>query len=253
MLPRRTLLLQTVSLATLTACTGTPDKGDDAPDPTDPSDTGALDTGGGDTGSGDTGTEETGLDDTGGTDTGGADTGGVDAACDRDDPLPASCEPTGPDGEGPYFREDAPERTFLNVRGVDGTRLVLAGRLLDHRCQPVEGGVVYLWSAGPEGFYDNTSPDPNLYGRTTTATDGTFCFETLRPPPYGPETSRLPAHLHLNFFVRGAKVLTTQLTFAGDPYLPPGADLRRNVTPEPLAGGGERIVFDFVLRPSTSG
>ena len=246
---RRDVVLQSLSLLLLSACGDRAGKGD-GPD-TGSGDTGwGTDTGTSDTGPDDTGNPDTGSSDTGNSDTATADTGDdLEAACERGDPLPSTCEPTSPDGEGPYFREDAPERASLNVRGVEGTRLVLAGRLLDHRCQPVEGGTVYLWSAGPEGFYDNTSPDPNLYGRVRTATDGSFCFETLRPPPYGPETSRLPAHLHLNFFVDGVKVLTTQLTFAGDPYLPAVVDMRRNVTPEPLAGGGERIAFDFVLRP----
>ena len=49
-----------------------------------------------------------------------------------------------------------------------------------------------LWSAGgSERFYDTQSTDANLYGWQTTDENGSFCFRTLKPLPYGkPTTSR---------------------------------------------------------------
>ncbi len=169
-------------------------------------------------------------------------------ACARADNLPATCIPTSPDGEGPYWRPDAPERSSLNVKGAAGTPMFLAGRVVDAQCAPVEGVRVYLWSASPDGTYDHLAQDPNLYGYQTTSADGAFCFETLRPVPYGPPESRLPAHFHLNVLQGAEKRLTTQLRFQGDPYLGTTVDPSRVVEPERLSDGSERVVYDFVLR-----
>jgi protocatechuate 3,4-dioxygenase beta subunit len=170
-------------------------------------------------------------------------------ACRWTTPLPATCVPTSPDGEGPYWRVDAPERAALNVADATGTRMFVAGRVLDSACRPVAGVRVYLWSAGPDLTYDHLAADPNLYGYQTTAPDGTVCFETLRPLPYGPPEARLPAHFHVNVLDNDVKRLTTQLRFTGDPYLGAGMDPRRIVTPEPLPDGSERVSYDFVLPP----
>lgn len=230
MILRRDLLLQLASAATLAAC-GAPTRSkgkttDDSgalpieDDTSATTDSAALDT---------------------------ADAPDPEALCGEEQPLPTRCVPTSPDGEGPYFREDAPVRTELNVARLEGTPLVLAGRVLDARCLPQADLRVYLWSADPAGRYDDQADDRNLYGQTVTDTSGRFCFLTLRPVPYGPPESRLPAHLHLNFFRGATKVFTTQLRFAGDPYLPTTGDTSRNLTPEVLPDGTERIRFDFVL------
>jgi protocatechuate 3,4-dioxygenase beta subunit len=247
---RRTIVLQLVSLAALTACAV----------PSDPAKPGG---GGDDTARGDTGGDtgrDTAVDtavDTGGdtakdtSDTGGDTAEPVDV-CAEATPMPETCGRTSGDGEGPYFRLDAPERGVLNWRGVEGTRLVLAGRLLDTACAPVVGAKIYLWQAGPDGRYDYNGADPNLYGYVTTGEDGTFCFDTLRPPPYTDGMGGfLPAHLHVNIILADAKVLTTQLYFAGDPNLESWQDVARHLSPEPMQSGGERAVFDFVL-PATA-
>lgn len=236
---RRWFLVHSASVLALAACTG-PEKGE----PGDPSGGAPPDTGGANGGS------DTGADTGGGGDTAPVDTADPvrDAACTRDDALPTTCTSTSPDGEGPYWRPDAPERASLNVRGDTGIRLFLAARVLDARCQPVPGVRVYVWSAGADLSYDVTTADFQLYGFQTTDADGAVCFETLRPLPYGPPESRLPAHLHLNFLDgAGNKLLSTQLRFAGDPYLDSAADARRVVAPETLADGSERVAFDFVL------
>jgi protocatechuate 3,4-dioxygenase beta subunit len=169
-------------------------------------------------------------------------------ACATAETLPATCIPTSPDGEGPYWRPDAPERSSLNVKGAAGTPMFLAGRVVDAQCAPVEGVRVYLWSASPDGTYDHLAQDPNLYGYQTTSADGAFCFETLRPAPYGPPEARLPAHFHLNVLQGAEKRLTTQLRFAGDPYLGTTADPSRIVEAEQLPDGSERVAYDLVLR-----
>ena len=235
-LDRRWFLVHSASVLALAACTRAEKAGSGDTSGGELPDTGA----GGDT-SGDT---------SGGSDSAPVDTADPvrDAACTRDDALPSTCSPTTPDGEGPYWRPDAPERSSLNVRSDTGTRLFLAARVLDAGCQPVPGVRLYVWSAGADLTYDVVSADFQLYGFQTSDADGTVCFETLRPLPYGPPESRLPAHLHLNLLdSAGNKLLTTQLRFAGDPYLDPAGDARRVVLPEALADGSERVAFDFVL------
>src|SRR5918993_5379531 len=44
--------------------------------------------------------------------------------------------PTPEQTEGPYFLPDSPERTSLVESGVRGSRLVVAGRVLDPNCRP---------------------------------------------------------------------------------------------------------------------
>lgn len=240
---RRTVLVQLSALA-VTACAGGTPIGGDSGTPV----------GSGTDGSG--GTD--GTDGSGGADgTGGSDTGGSSwlAECDAaDQPLPTDCGRGTPfQGEGPFLRSDVPERQELNVTGDAGEPLVLTGRVLDSQCVPKAGAEVLLWSAGgAEAFYDTESPDANLYGKQYTDEDGAFCFATLRPVPYGPEGSVLPAHFHLAINLDGVRVLTTQLYFEDDPYLdtlemPPPRELV--VTPEVLADGTLKVRYDFAFPP----
>ena len=136
---------------------------------------------------------------------------------------------------------------MLNVKGDAGTRMYLSARVLDDACQPVEDVRVFLWSAGPDLSYDHQAEDPNLCGHQVTTPDGSVCFETLRPLPYGPPEARLPAHLHFNLLAGDTKLLSTQLRFSGDPHLAPGMDATRIVTPEVLEDGSERVQYTFVL------
>lgn len=166
--------------------------------------------------------------------------------CDQGDtPTPDTCRPSTPQGEGPYYLEDTPEGAQMNRRGADDTRLTVDLRVLGPDCTPQEGVVVDLWHADETETYDMTA-DFHCRGRLVTGADGSVCFQTLRPPPYGDGTSYLPAHLHLNLLKEGIKLLTTQLYFSDCPYL---ADAPPELvcTPQFAEDGSQRIQVDLIL------
>ncbi len=212
-------------------------------------------------GSKDTAPGDTGLDDTGGPDTGGAldsgdsadtaenpDTGDI-GACESWGEPDSACEPTPPVGEGPYFREDAPERQQLNVRGESGYQIRLELRLLDESCVPVEGAVVHIWHCDQTGIYAMDDAEFHARGKATTGADGGTCFETLRPPPYTDGADGFnPAHYHISWFVDGVQTYTSQLYFEGDPWLTEVHSQELVTTPEDDGSGSRGTIrFTFVL------
>lgn len=179
---------------------------------------------------------------------GGDDGSGEPAwTCDQGEAeLPTTCSGSTPQGEGPYYLDSVPEGAEMNRRGSVSTHLTVDLRILDSTCTPLAGVVVDLWHADEEEVYD-MSGDHHCRGRLVTGSDGTVCFSTLRPPPYSDGMGNyLPAHLHLNLLRDGAKVLTTQLYFEGDPYLS-GAPAELVCTPQVAPDGSERIQVDLVL------
>jgi len=113
-----------------------------------------------------------------------------------------------------------------------GERIVVQGRVLDERGQPVPGVLLEFWQANAGGRYRHKKDgylaplDPNFggCGRIVSGDDGTYAFRTIRPGPYpwpnGPNDWR-PAHIHISVFGHGfAQRLITQMYFEGDPLIP---------------------------------
>ncbi|MCY0095848.1 protocatechuate 3,4-dioxygenase subunit beta [Hoeflea ulvae] len=113
-----------------------------------------------------------------------------------------------------------------------GERIMVQGRVLDERGQPVPGVLLEFWQANAGGRYRHKKDgylaplDPNFggCGRTISGGDGTYAFRTVRPGPYpwpnGPNDWR-PAHIHISVFGHGfAQRLITQMYFQGDPLIP---------------------------------
>jgi len=44
---------------------------------------------------------------------------------------------TPPNQEGPYFKAGSPENTHLFVEGMIGEKLILVGRVLNEKCEPI--------------------------------------------------------------------------------------------------------------------
>jgi catechol 1,2-dioxygenase len=147
-----------------------------------------------------------------------ADTGG-DAGGDAD---AGTCEPTGSDVEGPFHVDGAPDRTQLAGPNEPGERLVIEGTVLEADCTtPVAGAVLDVWQADADGNYHDAGDDYRLRGQMMTNANGEYQFETIRPGHYPLGGSTRPAHIHFTITKPGLQPLTTQLYFAGDPFLMP--------------------------------
>lgn len=199
------------------------------------------------------------------------------------------------DMEGPLYVAGAPllESPVQLARPEEvGERLVFSGSVCALDGSPLPGAVLDLWQAGADGLYagplpehlammgpgvvqltpyDPARPDFNL--RCRVATDARGCFEvhTVRPgaePIRLSEAGRLvaaalgrtavrAAHFHVRLTHPGYQPLTTQLYFAGDPFLAtdltgvPNEALVGEVLREDSAAGADlgRYRCDFVLVP----
>jgi catechol 1,2-dioxygenase len=144
--------------------------------------------------------------------------------------------------EGPYYQPGAPWLSLPYVLPMrpdePGDPLVFAGRVQSADGAPLREAEVDMWQSSNDGIYSFFSPrmpsDYMLRGRMRTDGAGEFEVQTIRPVPYqipreGPVGDLLenilgrhawrPAHLHFKITAGGHKPLTTQLYFAGDPYL----------------------------------
>ncbi len=150
-------------------------------------------------------------------------------------PRPATLS----EATGPLFGASAinPLDHDLTKNGVKtgeplGERIIVAGRVLDDRGQPVPGALVEVWQANACGRYihqldQHDAPlDPNFTGRGRVLTndEGEYRFLSIRPGAYPwnnhPNAWR-PAHIHFSLFGECfSSRLVTQMYFPGDPLLP---------------------------------
>ncbi|MDE0255544.1 MAG: hydroxyquinol 1,2-dioxygenase, partial [Rhodospirillaceae bacterium] len=132
---------------------------------------------------------------------------------------------------GPFFVGGAPEVPLKgNLAGDDpGTEVVLTGRVLNERSEPVEGARLDFWQTQSNGLYDvqetHEGAVPNLRCHQFTGADGRYGVRTVKPVSYtvpddGPageilrSTSRTawrPAHYHIWINADGYLPLVTEL------------------------------------------
>ncbi len=144
----------------------------------------------------------------------------ADAAGADDDG--GTCEVTEDDVEGPFYRADAPQRSQLAPDDEPGTRLFVEGTVYGPDCRaPLEGALLDVWHADADGNYSTTTEDYRLRGQILADGEGRYALETIRPGHYPSGGSMRPAHLHFMVSKPGYAPLTTQMYFAGDPYLGP--------------------------------
>lgn len=134
-----------------------------------------------------------------------------------------TCRTTSRDATGPYYEPGSPLRTTriaeLNEPGV---RLAIEGRLFGPDCRtPLKGYALDFWQADNDGnYYDAAQSAYRLRGKILTDSTGGYRLETILPGRYGDAAGIRPAHIHVRMLTPGGNVLlTTQLYFAGDPYL----------------------------------
>lgn len=166
---------------------------------------------------------------------------GRDAAVAKTDGSPDSisaCSPTANDALGPFYEGGAPERTTLASQGEPGERTEVSGVVYGPDCKtPLAGAIVDVWHADAQGNYHAAGQEYRLRGQMKTDSAGRYAFESIRPGNYDGR----PAHYHLIVSRPGHQPLTTQIYFAGDPFLGP-----KDSCPPPTcnsADPGRVIVF----------
>jgi protocatechuate 3,4-dioxygenase, alpha subunit len=132
---------------------------------------------------------------------------------------------------GPFFapallREDA-RRNVLIQPETTGQRIRIEGHVLDGDGVPVPDAMVEIWQANTHGRYNHPADqgsaalDPSFlgFGRSGTAEDGSYWFETIKPGPVPFNGERMQApHICVTVFARGLlNHLVTRLYFEDDP------------------------------------
>ncbi len=132
---------------------------------------------------------------------------------------------------GPFFapallREDA-RRNVLTRPDTVGERIRIEGRVLDGDGVPVPDALIEIWQANAQGRYnhaaDQGAAELDLsflgFGRSGTAEDGSYWFETVKPGlvPFDGERMQAP-HICATVFSRGLlNHLVTRLYFEDEP------------------------------------
>ncbi|HSL42719.1 MAG TPA: hypothetical protein VK897_04755 [Anaerolineales bacterium] len=114
--------------------------------------------------------------------------------------------------EGPYYTRDTPQRNSLLEEGMQGTRLILVGYVLDQNCQPLPNAWLDFWQADAQGEYDNAGY--RLRGHQFTDAQGRYYLETVLPGLY---SSRPIEHIHVKLRPEGGNEITSQLYFPRRP------------------------------------
>ena len=121
----------------------------------------------------------------------------------------ARCAASPPQTEGPYYTDGPPRRQVLATAATKGTHLILTGRVLGTRCQPLTGARVDFWQANATGSYDNSGY--KFRGYQLTDAKGRYRLVTVVPGLYPGRTE----HIHVKVTPKGRATLTTQLFFPG--------------------------------------
>ena len=113
-----------------------------------------------------------------------------------------------------------------------GERIIVSGRVLDEKNQPVPHTLIECWQANAAGRYRHGSDnhgaplDTNFtgFGRALSDANGHYRFVTIKPgayPWHNHHNAWRPAHIHFSVFGTAFSTrLVTQMYFPGDPLLP---------------------------------
>ena len=143
------------------------------------------------------------------------------------DLLLDSLKPTEDNIPGPFHRPNAPYRAKIVPPLVDGTVLIISGRVWGYDIKkPLSNTVIDIWQADHAGHYDNDDPvRPPAKGsfkyraRLITDETGFYEYETIYPGHYPLSTNQWrAAHIHYKVQHKDYSPLITQLFFKGDRY-----------------------------------
>ena len=185
---------------------------------------------------------------------------------------------------GPFHVPDVPELPMGANICLDGKGhpMLIKGRILNTKGDPIEGTKIDVWQTNDDGFYDvqqkGIQPDFNLRGVFRTGADGTYTFWGAKPrfypiPDDGPVGKLLgslgrhpyrPAHLHYILEADGYETLITHIFDPDDKYIRSDAvfgvkesllakfDLIEDparIEEEGAEGPFYEVVHDFVMAP----
>ena len=151
----------------------------------------------------------------------------------------------------------------LTTSDAVGDTIVITGRLLDGKGQPLPDGFLELWQADGAGRYSSGEQRQNTsfkgFGRSATTADGIFSFRTVKPGAVAaPGGGKQAPHINVSIFARGIlRRMFTRIYFAGeaanadDPVLSlVPADRRDSLIArrDGEAGGVPKYVFDVRLQ-----
>ncbi|MCH8317175.1 MAG: twin-arginine translocation pathway signal protein [Bacteroidetes bacterium] len=157
---------------------------------------------------------------------------------------------------GPFYKENAPTRTDLNVNNQTGTQLKISGTVFGEDCKtPLKNAKIEIWHASDSGDYDNSSSDFEYRGTVYSDSNGKYNFATVVPGRYLNGSTFRPSHIHFKITASGHKELVTQLYFQGDPYIDsdPWASEEdaeeRIITLSEDSNGNKSGTFDIKMMP----
>jgi protocatechuate 3,4-dioxygenase beta subunit len=119
-------------------------------------------------------------------------------------------EPTRQQTPGPFFLPHSPQRASLLEPGINGTKIVLTGRVLSTGCKAVSGALLDFWHADAAGEYDVEGF--RMRGHQFADSAGRYRLETIVPGLYPGRTR----HFHVTVQPPNGPILTTQLYFPGE-------------------------------------
>jgi protocatechuate 3,4-dioxygenase beta subunit len=157
---------------------------------------------------------------------------------------------------GPFHVAEAPRQELGANISLDGKGepLLVKGRVVDIRGNPIPGVTLDVWQANEDGFYDvqqkGTQPEWNLRGVFQTDAKGEYWFRSAKPrwypiPSDGPVGKLLAAldrhpnraaHLHFMLSAPGYDTLITHIFVPDCPFLPEDA----------VFGVKDSLIADFV-------
>ncbi|PSW20761.1 protocatechuate 3,4-dioxygenase [Photobacterium sanctipauli] len=160
------------------------------------------------------------------------------------------------DAEGPFYPVEViplREDLILKENGLNGSPMVLSGRVFDQQGQPLANMKIEIWQCDGAGIYHhprqaNTEKhDSHFAGNGAVVTDeqGRYQFRTLYPVPY---TGR-PPHIHVKLWRGHSELLTTQLYLkgqTGNEWWGKNRDLLQ-MSPQKSASGQYSAIYDFVV------
>ena len=122
---------------------------------------------------------------------------------------------------------EAGRQNILTRPETSGERIRIVGHVLDGDGAPVPDALLEIWQANAYGRYNHPTDlgpaalDPSFtgFGRSGTAEDGSYWFETVKPGPVPFDAERWQApHISITLFVGGlSKHLVTRLYFENEP------------------------------------